>query len=378
MSKGEAWNAIINTNGLKELPSATTIFNKERVVRQVEFAISDSGATAHFLVEGAPIINMKEAKEPITIKLPDGSLIHSTHVGNLDIPWMPNHMTEAHIAPGLSHSSLISTTVFCDAGCKVIFDEFECKVYYNGQLMLSGGRDKKTNMWKLPINPVSRNNTLLSLDLPLQGPRRQTHGANNLYTLPFKQQQLKYMHQSFFNLPIQTLIAASNNNQLKGIPLLNNAKMIKKYLAPSPATFKGRLTKQRSNVRTTRPKSKKPNTTAEEILAEMPRMNGEPNVIPTGQGTISNVFCFAALADATEGTLYTDMTGSFPVQSLEGMQAFFVAYDYDTNVIFAIPTKDLKDATIVVAFEQVFNELEEGGFKPKFNVTDNQATKPIK
>ena len=49
-----------------------------------------------------------------------------------------------------------------------------------------------------------------------------------------------------------------------------------------------------------------------------------------------------------------------------------------TNVIFAIPTKDLKDDTVIEAFEQVFNELESKGHKPKFNVTDNQATKPIK
>ena len=137
---------------------------------------------------------MRVAENPITIKLPDGSLIYSTHIGNLDIPWMPDHMTEAHIVPGLSHSSLISTEVFCDAGCKVFFGEFEYKVYYKGKLMLTGGRDKKTGMWKLPINPVSRKN---ALDLPLQGPRRQQHIANNLYTLPFKQQQLKYMHQAF-------------------------------------------------------------------------------------------------------------------------------------------------------------------------------------
>ena len=36
------------------------------------------------------------------------------------------------------------------------------------------------------------------------------------------------------------------------------------------------------------------------------------------------------------------------------------------------------DETIITTFEQVFNELEEKGFKPKFNVTDNQATKQIK
>ena len=59
------------------------------------------------------------------------------------------------------------------------------------------------------------------------------------------------------------------------------------------------------------------------------------------------------------------MTGSFPVQS-------------DTNIIFGIPTKALKDKTIIQALEQVFNELEGKGYKPKFDVTDNQATKPIK
>ena len=67
-----------------------------------------------------------------------------------------------------------------------------------------------------------------------------------------------------------------------------------------------------------------------------------------------NVFWCAALVDSTQGTLYIDMTGSFPVQSLEEMHAFFVAYDYDTylstNAIFAIPTKDLKDNTIMQAF----------------------------
>jgi hypothetical protein len=30
------------------------------------------------------------------------------------------------------------------------------------------------------------------------------------------------------------------------------------------------------------------------------------------------------------------------------------------------------------AFDQVFQDLKGRGFKPSFNVTDNQATKPIK
>ena len=72
------------------------------------------------------------------------------------------------------------------------------------------------------------------------------------------------------------------------------------------------------------------------------------------------------------------MTGLFPVTSLENMQAYFVAYDYDTNTIFAKPCPDFKDATIIAAFEEVFNELKAKSYEPKFNVTDNQATGPIK
>ena len=57
---------------------------------------------------------------------------------------------------------------------------------------------------------------------------------------------LKYLYQSFLNLPTHTLIAATKNDQLKEILLLHNAEMINKYLAPSPATSKGRLKKQGS------------------------------------------------------------------------------------------------------------------------------------
>ena len=83
-------------------------------------------------------------------------------------------MTDAHIVPGLVHSSLISTKKFCEAGCKVVFNETECRVYYKDELVLSGGRDKKTEMWQLPINPVSKHNLLEGLGLPITAPRHGT------------------------------------------------------------------------------------------------------------------------------------------------------------------------------------------------------------
>ena len=46
------------------------------------------------------------------------------------------------------------------------------------------------------------------------------------------------------------------------------------------------------------------------------------NMIPADNEQASNIFCCAALANATHGTLYTDMAHAFPEQSSEGMQAF--------------------------------------------------------
>ena len=163
-------------------------FNTTRLKHAVEYAISDSGAAVHFLVEGAPVANLKMAENPITIMLPNGRTIQSTHTCNLDIPWLPDTMTEAHIVPGLAHSSLISRRKFCAAGCKVAFDQQECRVYHKGRLVLIGDRDEKTNLWRLPINPKAKptGNWLAHFYLHMTPNQSSSHVAQNVYTLPYK------------------------------------------------------------------------------------------------------------------------------------------------------------------------------------------------
>ena len=76
--------------------------------------------------------------------------------------------------------------------------------------------------------------------------------------------------------------------------------------------------------------------------------------------------------------MYTDRIGAQPVRSLDGIQYFFIAYDYDTNYIFAKPISNLKDESIIAAFKSVFNEVKKKGNTPTCNVTDNKFTKTIK
>ena len=140
------------------------MFHTKRLVKLVECALSDSGASSHFLVEGSAACTLRRTR-----------------------PWM----------------------------------------------------------WKLSINPMSQNNMIEGLDLRIPRQQRQgttrIHAANNIYTLPYKHHQLKYMHESFFSPPSQTIVEAVNSNQLQGMPCLHSPKQVNKYLAPSPATSKGRL-----------------------------------------------------------------------------------------------------------------------------------------
>jgi hypothetical protein len=121
------------------------------------------------------------------------------------------------------------------------------------------------------------------------------HMAANVYT-----QQLKFMHQAFFNPPIHTLIKAINNGQLEGIPFMK-ADLVRKYLAPSPATSKGRMKRPRTGIRSTRKKDKLDETSEGEQVTHdeqevISQHTGTANVIPveTNDESVCNVFCYAA------------------------------------------------------------------------------------
>jgi hypothetical protein len=76
--------------------------------------------------------------------------------------------------------------------------------------------------------------------------------------------------------------------------------------------------------------------------------------------TMQDVFCFAALADTITGTMYTDITGAFPVCSFKSMQYIFVAYVYDLNAIIVRAMPSRTDASMVTAFTEVITTLKTG------------------
>ena len=89
------------------------------------------------------------------------------------------------------------------------------------------------------------------------------------------------------------------------------------------------------------------------------------------------MFCFAALADMHTGTMYTNSTGAFPMQSFRNMQYVFVAYIYNLNAILvrAIPSRT--DGAMIAAFKDILATLNTRGYEPTLNVMNNECSKAV-
>ena len=73
-----------------------------------DWEILDSGATRHFLVTDATATGISVATNPITVTIPDGSRLTSTHKRELNLPQLPKAARTGHIIPGMSSYSLMS------------------------------------------------------------------------------------------------------------------------------------------------------------------------------------------------------------------------------------------------------------------------------
>jgi hypothetical protein len=73
-----------------------------------ETAIVDSGCTGHFLLVNAPCLSKVKYQNPLTVRLPDGATMESTHTTALDIPELKKAVSIANVFPLMAYHSLLS------------------------------------------------------------------------------------------------------------------------------------------------------------------------------------------------------------------------------------------------------------------------------
>ena len=142
----DAWKKTVLADNLRDLHNTATCFNTGRIKITVDMAVADAGATGHFVLPGTPVVDVLPTSNPISIHLPDGGVMKSTHTCRINIPWLLERETIAHIVSGLAHTSLISIAVLCNAGYKVAYDGDECKVYFEGEIVWRGNRESSTKL----------------------------------------------------------------------------------------------------------------------------------------------------------------------------------------------------------------------------------------
>ncbi|KAL3792547.1 hypothetical protein ACHAW5_007907, partial [Stephanodiscus triporus] len=283
----------------------------------------------HFLTTDAPASNVQPTLKPIIVRLPNGDRVHSTHTCTLDIPNLPHGACAAHIIPGLATHSLLSVVNMCNAGCEVNFTKIGCTVKYRGRTIVCGRKCTKTGLWMLPLATNLLETSAFTSTSPSSNPTTApsaptTQMATNIDATSSSAEYAQYIHQVLCSPPATTLLhALSKSTELSTIPGLTQA-LVRTHLPRSTATDKGHMRRHRANMASTR-------NMQDDILtarAEVDRMFPQQEVC-----AMHDMFCFAALADANTGTMYTDLTGAFPVRSFKNMQYIFVAYIYDLNAI---------------------------------------------
>ena len=275
--------------------------------------------------------------------------------------------------PGLASHSLLSVTKLCNAGCTVEFTMIGCNITYRGRKIVCGKKCTATGLWMIPITDKPN---AIQPTINQTSPTAHNYDtinsakefATNTIQTSTMEELAKYYHQCLLSPPKLTLLQSINNQPLRTFPGLTYG-LISKHLPPSTATDKGHMKRRKQNIRSTRSNKTDIQHAKFEVMDMHP---------PQQMCAALDMFCFAALADANEGTMYTDLTGKFPVRSYKNNQYVFVAYFYSLNAIIVWPMPNRADNAMVATFKDIIEHLKSCGHQPQLNVMDNECSKAVK
>jgi hypothetical protein len=118
-------------------------------------ANADTGATGHFMaISDLPyLINITPVAQPLTVTLPDGSTMQSTHTAELNFPQIPPTARTCHVFPALAATgSLLSIGKLCDSGCQAIYDKDSVRIFHDGHIVLQGHRSPASRLWMIQLH----------------------------------------------------------------------------------------------------------------------------------------------------------------------------------------------------------------------------------
>lgn len=211
-------------------------------------------------------------------------------------------------------------------------------------------------------------------------------GKRYVFQTRTKAELIKYLHQAAFSPVKATRKKAIENGHFTTWPELTT-DAVEKYLPRhSPASDKGHMSRQPQGVLSTSKAKEWVAKKSKEWRQERSKdaaawLNSEEAaedmVLKQEESKLNELFCAVMSVNLKNGTTYMGCTGKFPVKSLDGIVTKFIMYDWSSNSILVKPIKNTKDETIIAAFKEKLEYLAKQGFKPRFNILDNIASKAI-
>jgi hypothetical protein len=239
--------------------------------------MADTGAILIFVLKGTPTKNIRSASQPLTINLPDGTVVWSTH----------NATKSAQSQAGPCMARDLQSPMIVD------------------------NKPELTEMATFSHSVRTRANAV------------------------------KFTYQSLCNPTISSLLKAMRRGFLKGCPNLNPELVATYLNpSPATAKGHMKRPKQciwyceqyTSNNQTGGAYHLNNFCGSPTISCHGPVYGAQrsANLIPDDE-SIANVFCFGAFADKISGVVYNELTGNFPFMSIDGCVCFFVMYHYETS-----------------------------------------------
>ncbi len=309
-----------------------------------------------------PANDKQPTRTPITVKLPDGNKIKSTHTCQLNLPLLPAAATKGHIFPALANHTLLSVGVLCDNGCNVTFKQERVDIAHADKIVYSGKR-KENGLWTISLDADKSSDVT-----PTSNAAIETMDQGPLPDL------INFLHASCFSPATSTLIKAINNNHFTTWPSFT-VQNVQRHLEKSTATAMGHLDQKRRNIRSTKTRTAGPTTTQNEDEEE------EFVATPTAENGEREHLVYAAIVEVPQqvtGQINSDQTGAFPVVSSQGAKYAMVVYEYDSNGILVEPLANRKATSILQAYKKIHALLVARGLRPKLQRLDNEASTILK
>jgi deoxyxylulose-5-phosphate synthase len=178
-----------------------------------ETAVVDYVFTGHFLLVNAPCLNKIQSKNPLTVRLPNGATMESTHTATLDKPELNKAASIVHIFLGMENHSLLSVGKLCNEGYSVTF-KIDTVTIYNplGVHILKGAQDLDTD-----------------INLLKEHQQHPHEVSNKVYELRNTGALVDYLHKAMFSPIKSALLQAVKNSHLITWPGLTE-QTINKHL----------------------------------------------------------------------------------------------------------------------------------------------------